>query len=709
MGTKTQYTSFDPMCKNGVVDSSFQVCCASSCERCGYRWQCTQLPSSEDDDNYLVESSSSSHHHHHELCCPEYLTRSAPLCATPLDVSCLLQKPDIEKCWEKASESRNAINMQQHEMSLVRSSTRHASSKGLGRRADKPNNDNDDNKDNAAASEPSNTHNNEQEGDNNHEDDDDEDHDNDKDGDSNNNDDDDTFYKSPLPVPEAYILNEGDELTPSPFTFDILQVVTKVDCIVSANANRIYSLYLRDNNRDGSSSSSSSSLGILRKHVIVTPDSHNCNSLGAQYQHTTAHVHCVRDDVFGSKFLFDHFERRFNTIGPISKYKGVRWYWNQLVMLYAVASGLNGVLLPRVKVLDAGTLILDKAQFFTSRGHEVFDYLLYPDDIFNDHKKSGFVRVNDDDHKQSSVDSTTDDDDDDGSFLKYGPLFYAATGKRLFGSHRAISYGMSMTKHRARKLLSALSGGIPGSIPGGGSGSKGVWTSLNWIHFLANNLCDAVSDHGFSAYWYYFSFTLLDEESLQKNRNDTIQHHHHRSEGSRRALTSARARWAKIVEKHNTAQSSQSDTSSTTTAPAENGFIATKEEEEEKKEYSSIVIRLASPSKLPFADGHRRNSPGTATWAARTGTVRNGSGGGGGGGRYDIEDIESGQQAGLQVQKLKKPWPSDTNIHDRDRCRWLQVVLQDIDYSGIESVAHGAFMVVFEELKLFELNKKVYE
>lgn len=327
--------------------------------------------------------------------------------------------------------------------------------------------------------------------------------------------------------------------------------------------------------------------------MIVTLDSEACGWLGDQFKHTTGHLHCVREtDVFPKDNFYKSFEKRFNNIGPIAKYSKARRYWKQLITLYSVASGLNGVLGYRIKVLNENVLMLSKVEFFTLKGHEIFDYLQYE-------------HLMDEDQAYKDKEGR---DSDQSSFMKYGPLFYSYTKKSLVGSERAITDGISMTRTRTRKFLNALS--MPSSSSSSNQADKRMfsWDKLIWIDILINSLCDNVADAGFSLYWYYFTFTIYDEDSFKSTEKMEL----------------------KITE---------------TTDSDESYDIL----------YPSILIRLPSP------------------------------------------------KHGLPVQVLESPWRSSPHLHFKDRCRWLQIVSNDISYADEEDgFAQGAYMVVFGDVQISE-------
>ena len=76
----------------------------------------------------------------------------------------------------------------------------------------------------------------------------------------------------------------------------------------------------------------------------------------------------------------------------------------------AVASGLGGLLGERVKVLDGDALVAAPHLWFNPSGGEVFDF--------------------------------ADGAGDDGhNAHRYGALYFAATGRRLLGDHRAVRFG----------------------------------------------------------------------------------------------------------------------------------------------------------------------------------------------------------------------------------------------------------------------------
>lgn len=611
------------MCKFGIIDSSFQVCCPAACGRCGDCSALSSIYSATGDRETSTEvgdmSSFGINREEEERqptsveenikCCPTYLKKTARQCSSPFDTSCLLEKPNIDKCWSKAALYYKFNNKYQTDMRK----SRHEKKK---------------------FEEGGNDHSIFQE---------------------QQQDEDENHFKYPLPIPESYILKEEhkSKLENSLFTFDILQVVTKVDCIVVSNANRIYTLYLRS--KRGKEVGSG-----VRKHVIITPDSEACGRLGDQFKHTSAHLHCVREnDVFDNKIIFEHFHKRFNVIGPISHYRGSRWYWNQLLALYAVATSLNGLLGYRVRVLDERVLTLEKVQFFTTAGHEIFDYNQYPDHISQDHISRSYQ------HAPSMNSATTDSDSSNrGSnitFLTYGPLYYSFTGQRLIGSANAITNGISMTKQRTRKFLTFISPG------------NNDWNKLIWVDAVLNSLCDDVADRGFSLYWFYFTFAIMDEEFYKNNKlttsshsvaskfNKVTTHNLRRKLFFNKKVKPAGApnlAWSKIVENHEFQPSLSKSSRHHRDGIEEVGSSINTVKKEEKLPfiniYPSILIRLPSPGK------------------------------------------------GLPVQKIVSPYSADmsSKLSNRDQCRWLQIVLQDIDYGSSDIVDIGAHMVVFQRLTI---------
>lgn len=133
------------------------------------------------------------------------------------------------------------------------------------------------------------------------------------------------FYAVPAPVETAAFTGR----------VDVLQVTATVDCVVAENVARLHAAHFLKGAANAS-------------HVIITPDLSSCILLASRF----AHLRCVSDsDIFQNAAVnLAAVTALVERTGPRAGLKGGKWYWQQMLKLQAVASGLNGLLGKHVKV-----------------------------------------------------------------------------------------------------------------------------------------------------------------------------------------------------------------------------------------------------------------------------------------------------------------------------------------------------------------------
>ena len=256
---------------------------------------------------------------------------------------------------------------------------------------------------------------------------------------------------------------------------DVLQVVATVDSVVEANVRQVTQL-------------SSSSPFV---HVIVTPDTLGCFVL----RNTFSHVRCFHDnDVFNGTISVRDVESTLHGIGSEARKKGGAWYFQQMLKLGAVASGIGG-LGEYVRVMDGEVVQIRAMQWFTEAGEEIFETCPSETRI-----RDGKI-----DYEEEPYNDFND--------VCYGALWANLTGMPLVHDHSLIAHLMSMRQSKVRSLLSTLS-------PVGDT-----WESKKWVLNSLAHICDAVAVLGFSEYWYYASYTLLrdgNHEHLPQIRAESL-------------------------------------------------------------------------------------------------------------------------------------------------------------------------------------------
>jgi len=359
---------------------------------------------------------------------------------------------------------------------------------------------------------------------------------------------------------------------------DVLQVVTSVDCVVKANMEALHRLVF--------SRPAAQVSGAV--HVIVTTDLAECirlttsgddvsNESSTRYRH----VRCVDEaSLFPARIVDKASVSSFvDSVGPRARAKGGRWYWQQLLKLQAVSTGIlvardyhdnrtdrsfyKPLLGHHVKVLDSDTLVLklDDLGWFSGggvgQGCEVFDFtgdptprhLIKEEKIHYKNRNSNSRRNRVRTRERSNAKSSSESNDINNAH-HYGALYHAMTdGLHLWGSHHGVAHGMSMTRSRAQRMLRnfytrlELQATVASGIGEGAEdvirkrvthksnavfvkkarrkpilSSKLPWWLLNglWVRPLLGKLCDGAAILGLSEYWYYLSFSV--EEHLMQEK-----------------------------------------------------------------------------------------------------------------------------------------------------------------------------------------------
>ena len=332
-----------------------------------------------------------------------------------------------------------------------------------------------------------------------------------------------------------------------------------MDCVVVANALKLNATHFANSQQ------------YRAVHAIVTPDAVGCarlsRSIGSHFRcvdesavvfggdqdggdnntvaysthtrHSQDSAHMVGGSAFARRKVAELVER----VGPHARAKGVAWFWQQALKLQAVASGLGGLLGSRVRVMDGDVLVLRRGgarNWFTASGGEIFDFTGQPQprrpSLETNVMKSAFNSSS----SGNEISANGDDADDTTRFngWRYGALWFAATGRRLYGSHHAVTHGMSMTRVRTQGLLATLASR---KAREGGNGADGVAAALEL-------LCDDAAVTGFSEYWYYFSFAIEETLMHQQRSAQLIQQQgHYHSEARARFPPSEGPLCARLV------------------------------------------------------------------------------------------------------------------------------------------------------------------
>ena len=240
---------------------------------------------------------------------------------------------------------------------------------------------------------------------------------------------------------------------------DVLQVVAVVDSVVEANVGQVVHL--------------SHSPAFV--HVVVTPDVKACSRMRRKF----SHVRCFHDnEVFNQTITLRDINKSINSVGPVARKKGGAWYFQQMLKLGAVALGIGG-LGEYVRVMDGEVVQIRDMQWYTENGGEVFETCASEINEANGPVEEPYNDYND---------------------IHYGALWTRLTHMPLAHDHSLIAHLMSMRQSRVRSLLTKLSPNDEG------------WETNNWVTNILIHICDPVAELGFSEYWYYASYILLDEE-----------------------------------------------------------------------------------------------------------------------------------------------------------------------------------------------------
>ena len=245
---------------------------------------------------------------------------------------------------------------------------------------------------------------------------------------------------------------------------DVLQVVAVVDSVVEANVRQVVHL--------------SHSPAFV--HVVVTPDVQACYTMRRKF----SHVRCFHDnEVFNQTITLRDINKSINSVGPVARKKGGAWYFQQMLKLGAVALGIGG-LGEYVRVMDGEVVQIRDMQWYTENGGEVFETCA------SEINEAQIIAGN------GPVEEPYNDYND----IHYGALWTRLTHMPLAHDHSLIAHLMSMRQSRVRSLLTKLSPNDEG------------WETNNWVTNILIHICDPVAELGFSEYWYYASYILLDEE-----------------------------------------------------------------------------------------------------------------------------------------------------------------------------------------------------
>jgi hypothetical protein len=169
-------------------------------------------------------------------------------------------------------------------------------------------------------------------------------------------------------------------------------------------------------------------------------------------------------------------------IGPEARNKGGPWYFQQMLKLGAVAAGIGG-LGEFVRVMDGEVVQIKAMEWFTESGVEIFETC--PSESNN------------------PIDAADEEPYNDYNDIRYGALWKNLTGLPLVHDHSLIAHQMSMRQSKVRALLTKL------------SPSHETWASKKWVLRSLRHICDSAAILGFSEYWYYASYSLLDENGNQ--------------------------------------------------------------------------------------------------------------------------------------------------------------------------------------------------